>query len=40
MSIFSKTDNLSKIAIYKLYMEVEGLGLDIREDRIFRWFFS
>ena len=37
MSIFfSKTDNLSKIAIYKLYLEVEILGLDIREDRIFR----
>ena len=44
MSIFSKTDNLSKIAIYKLYLEVEVLGLDIsksvnltiREDRIFR----
>ena len=39
---FSKTDNLSKIAIYKLYLEVEVLGLDIRlnltirEDRIFR----
>ena len=31
MSIFfSKTDNLSKIAIYKLYLEVEILGLDIR----------
>ena len=29
MSIFSKTDNLSKIAIYKLYLEVEVLGLDI-----------
>ena len=28
--IFSKTDNLSKIAIYKLYLEVEVLGLDIR----------
>ena len=45
MSIFSKTYNLSKIAIYKLYLEVEVLGLDIRvnltirEDRIFRWFF-
>ena len=26
----SKTDNLSKIAIYKLYLEVEVLGLDIR----------
>ena len=41
MSIFfSKTDNLSKIAIYKLYLEVEILGLTlnltIREDRIFR----
>ena len=31
MSIFSKTDNLSKIAIYKLYLEVEVLGLDIRD---------
>ena len=30
MSIFSKTHNLSKIAIYKLYLEVEVLGLDIR----------
>ena len=30
MSFFSKTDNLSKIAIYKLYLEVEVLGLDIR----------
>ena len=30
MSIFfSKTDYLSKIAIYKLYLEVEVLGLDI-----------
>ena len=29
MSFFSKTDNLSKIAIYKLYLEVEVLGLDI-----------
>ena len=30
MSIFfSKTDNLSKIAIYKIYLEVEILGLDI-----------
>ena len=29
MSIFfSKTDNLSKIAIYKVYLEVEVLGLD------------
>ena len=27
---FSKTDNLSKIAFYKLYLEVEVLGLDIR----------
>ena len=39
MSIFfSKTDNLSKIAIYKLYLEVEvlGLNLTIREDRIFK----
>ena len=32
MSIFSKTDYLSKIAIYKLYMEVEVLGLDIKFD--------
>ena len=30
MSIcFSKTDNLYKIAIYKLYLEVVVLGLDI-----------
>ena len=29
MSFFSKTDNLSKIAIYKLNLEVEVLGLDI-----------
>ena len=30
MSIcFSKTDNLSKIAIYKLYLEVEILGWDV-----------
>ena len=29
MSIFSKTDNFSKIAIYKFYLEVEVLGLDI-----------
>ena len=42
VSFFSKTDTLSKIAIYKLYLEVEILGLDIRlnltisEDRIFR----
>ena len=28
--IFSKTEKLSKIAIYKLYLEVEVLGLDIR----------
>ena len=34
MSIFSKTDNLSKIAIYKLYLEVEVLGLDIRNQFI------
>ena len=27
--LFSKTDNLSKIAIYKLNLEVEVLGLDI-----------
>ena len=26
---FSKTDNLSKIAIYKLYLQVEILSLDI-----------
>ena len=26
MSFFSKTDNLSKIAIYKLYLEVEVLA--------------
>ena len=31
MSFFSETDNLSKIAIYKLYLEVEILGLDIRK---------
>ena len=31
MSFFCKTDNLSKIAIYKLYLEVEVLGLDIRD---------
>ena len=32
MSIFiSKTDNLSKIAIYQLYLEEEVLGLDITE---------
>ena len=30
MSLFSKTDNLSKIAIYKLNLEVEVLGLAIR----------
>ena len=38
---FSKTDDLSKIAIYKLYLEVEILGLDItiREDRILDDFF-
>ena len=29
VNCFSKTDNLSKIAIYKLYLEVEVLGLDI-----------
>ena len=29
VNFFSKTDNLSKIAIYKLYLEVEVLGLDI-----------
>ena len=29
MSFFSKTDNLSKIAIYKLYLEVKVLDLDI-----------
>ena len=27
--IFNKTDNLFKIAIYKLYLEVEVLGMDI-----------
>ena len=31
VNFFSKTDNLSKIAIYKLYLEVEVLGLDIRD---------
>ena len=31
VNFFSKTDNLSKIAIYKLYLEVEVLGLDIRK---------
>ena len=31
VNLFSKTDNLSKIAIYKLYLEVEVLGLDIRD---------
>ena len=41
VNFFGKTDNLSKIAIYNLYLEVEVLGLDIRlnltirEDRIF-----
>ena len=43
MSFFSKTDNLSKIEIYKLYLEVEVLGLDSkfdsREDRILVDFF-
>ena len=29
VNFFSKTDALSKIAIYKLYLEVEVLGLDI-----------
>ena len=29
--LLSKTDNLSKIAIYKLYLEEEALGLDIRK---------
>ena len=29
VNFFSKTDTLSKIAIYKLYLEVEVLGLDI-----------
>ena len=29
VNVFSKTDNLSKIANYKLYFEVEVLGLDI-----------
>ena len=32
MSFFSKTENLSKIAIYKLYLEVEVLGLDTKFD--------
>ena len=41
VNCFSRTDYLSKIVIYKLYLEVEVLGLDtrnltIREDRIFR----
>ena len=31
MSFFSKIDNLSKIAIYKLYLEVEVLDLDVRK---------
>ena len=31
VNFFSKTDNLSKIEIYKLYLEVEVLGLDIRK---------
>ena len=31
VNFFSKTDNLSKIAIYKLYLEVEILRLDIRD---------
>ena len=35
VNFFSKTDYLSKIAIYKLYLEVEVLNLTIREDRIF-----
>ena len=37
MSFFSKTDNLSEIAIYKLYLEVVLglLNLTIREDRYF-----
>ena len=41
VNVFSKTDNLSKIAIYNC-LEVEILGLDItlnltiREDKIFR----
>ena len=29
VNCFCKTDNLSKIAIYKLYLEVEVLGLNI-----------
>ena len=29
VNCFCKTDNISKIAIYKLYLEVEVLGLDI-----------
>ena len=45
MSFFViKTDNLSKIEIYKLYLEVEVLGVDIRnltirEGRILDVFF-
>ena len=42
VNFFSKTDNLSKIEIYKLYLEVEVLGLvnlTIREDRILDDFF-
>ena len=31
VNLFSKTYNLSKIAIYKLYLEVEVLGLDINK---------
>ena len=31
VNFVSKTDNLSKIAIYKLYLEVEILGSDIRD---------
>ena len=29
--VFNKTVNLSKIAIYKIYLEVEVIGLDITE---------
>ena len=29
VNFFSKTDNLSNIAIHKPYLEVEVLGLDI-----------
>ena len=32
VNFFSKIDNLSKIAIYKLYLEIEVLGLDTKFD--------